>query len=171
MKVYRFCSQAEFIKYMHGEVLTNTTVHNNRTNSIGFCFTTEAPHQAIHYLCGCVDTEVCMGLIFPDDYLTPAKGIYAAPAPAPVPHGSATVPCDSSQVPSQGIQTLASIDPTSIPRIEKDEYCTTSYSSRVSKLIEVHTYFHSSFPNKSECEDILQSLGYTRDEEKNHRIQ
>lgn len=85
MRVFRFMSNEEFEKYINGETLINNTNHKNnkfRTSSDGFCFFNEEAidiKEAIHFLSGIVNFDVCA--VFETDISTLHKGygIYAKP--------------------------------------------------------------------------------------------
>lgn len=52
----------EFEKFKNGETLYNNTVHNAKTTSKGFCFfdlNDYRPHNAIHFLSGIVNFDIC----------------------------------------------------------------------------------------------------------------
>lgn len=80
MIVHRFMSAIEFRKLMAGEVLENNSTHKgHKTSSVGFCFSTEPPHEAIHWLGGCVDCDYCVTMDIPVEMLTKSKGQYRDP--------------------------------------------------------------------------------------------
>jgi len=112
MILTRFCSQAEYDKYLSGETLTNTTDHyrggKGGSTSVGFCFTTDEPKTAWRYLKGCVDFDVCVVLEIADALLTHSVGKYA----------------DYSK--DDGIGSCL-----------KQEYCLTTYSNKTAKLLKV----------------------------------
>ena len=63
MELFRFMSNEEFKKLKNGEILYNDTIHIGRTNSVGFCFLNlneYKPEDAIHFLSGIVNAEVCV---------------------------------------------------------------------------------------------------------------
>lgn len=81
MRVTRFCSLAEYNKFMSGETLTNNTDHfkNGKGGSIsvGFCFTDDDPQTAWRYLKGIVYPEICMILDIDRSLLRESRGKYA----------------------------------------------------------------------------------------------
>ena len=82
MIVHRFMSDAEYEVLKAGKRLINCTVHsdkNRKTTSVGFCFFTEDPAEAIHWLSGCCDPDWCVTMEFPDDYLSESKATYRDP--------------------------------------------------------------------------------------------
>lgn len=63
MEVFRFMSKNELNKLIKGNKLENTIIHLGKTNSIGFCFldlNEYKPEEAIHFLSGIVNAEVCV---------------------------------------------------------------------------------------------------------------
>ena len=69
MIVHRFMSDLEYQRLMAGETLTNTTVHaaeGRKSRSVGFCFFTESPEEAIHWLSFNVSTDWCVTFDIPD---------------------------------------------------------------------------------------------------------
>lgn len=123
MTVHRFMSMAEFQKLLKGETLHNSTNHAKdgyKTSSVGFCFTTDDPDEAIHYLSGNVDTDVCVTFDVKAVQLQKSTALYRNPS-MPVPEGKLFVP------------------PLDGEAIEKVEYCTQSYSLQTFHLLKVST--------------------------------
>lgn len=82
MIVHRFMSDLEYRLIMRGDTLTNTTVHKNlgrRSTSVGFCFFTEPPEEAIHWLSFNVSTDWCVTFDIPDQLLTKSRARYRDP--------------------------------------------------------------------------------------------
>lgn len=127
MILTRFCSRAEYDKYMSGETLINTTDHyrggKGGSTSVGFCFTKDEPKTAWRYLKGCVDFDVCLVLDIDEALLAHSFGKYS----------------DYSR--SEGIGICI-----------KDEYCITSYSNNTAKLLKVLK--PEEFATKAEIEAI-----------------
>ena len=103
-------SEAEYDCLISGAKLMNATDHSksgHNTNSVGFCFFTEDPDEAIHWLNGPANPELCVTMEIPDTLLRESYGFYRDPTRdnlhSPVPNGG-------------------------IPRMRKTEYCTTQYS-------------------------------------------
>ena len=112
MKVHRFMSDAEYEVLMAGGKLMNGTVHSdkNKSTSVGFCFFTEDPDEAIHWLSGCCYPGWCVTLEFPAGYLNESVATYR----------------DSEK------------DDLYSPKhkhIERKEYCTTQYDNRTAKVL------------------------------------
>lgn len=82
MIVHRFMSDKEYKSLMAGETLTNTTNHaanGKRSTSVGFCFFTEEPDKAIHWLSTIVTTDWCVTFDIPDQLLTKSRAHYRDP--------------------------------------------------------------------------------------------
>lgn len=82
MIVHRFMSDREYQKLIKGDTLKNSIVHKEKgclSTSIGFCFFTEPPEKAIHWLSFNVDTDWCVTFDIPDEMLTEAKALYRDP--------------------------------------------------------------------------------------------
>ena len=77
MVVHRFMSAEEWRRLQAGQLLVNESKHRGfRSESRGFCFTTDDPKEAIHYLSGNVDTDVCVTMEVPEGMLRKTKAIY-----------------------------------------------------------------------------------------------
>ena len=82
MIVHRFMSDREYQSLMAGETLTNTTIHasNHRVStSIGFCFFTEQPKDAIKWLGGIVDTDWLVTFDIPEQMFSKSRARYRDP--------------------------------------------------------------------------------------------
>lgn len=82
MIVHRFMSDIEYKSLLTGTTLTNTTNHaanGQRSTSVGFCFFTEEPDKAIHWLSTIVCADWCVTFDIPDQLLTKSKGRYRDP--------------------------------------------------------------------------------------------
>lgn len=82
MIVHRFMSDLEYQRLMDGETLTNTTNHaanGQRSTSVGFCFFTEEPDKAIHWLSTIVCADWCVTFDIPDQMLTKSRARYRDP--------------------------------------------------------------------------------------------
>lgn len=130
MILHRFMSEREFNDYQDGETLRNTTDHRKNgahTTSVGFCFFTEEPDEAIHWLSGIVTDDVCVTFDVPDDKVVKSSGIY----------------CDHEKSDnSWGAlfeDVFAAIRGEEMPNavmIERAEYCCTEYSDKDFRLVE-----------------------------------
>lgn len=114
MKVHRFMSDAEYEVLLAGGKLMNGTVHGdrNKSTSVGFCFFTEDPDKAIHWLSGCCYPDWCVTLEFPDGYLNEATATYRDPER------------DDLYAPGRERK-----------RIERKEYCTMTYDNRIAHVL------------------------------------
>lgn len=83
MIVHRFMSDREYQRLMAGETLTNTTKHaevGRKSTSIGFCFFTEPPEEAVHWLSFTVGSlDWCVTLDIPDHLLHKSRACYRDP--------------------------------------------------------------------------------------------
>ena len=82
MIVHRFMCDLEYQSLFRGKLLKNTTVHANKgrnSTSVGFCFFTEPPEEAIHWLSFNVDTDWCVKFDIPDHMLQQSKAHYRDP--------------------------------------------------------------------------------------------
>lgn len=115
MRVHRFMSDAEYEVLMAGGRLMNGTVHSdkgNKSTSVGFCFFTEDPDEAIHWLSGCCYPDWCVTLEFPAGYLNETTATYRDPKK------------DNLYSPAGKHK-----------RIERKEYCTTQYDNRTAQVL------------------------------------
>lgn len=134
-------SAEEWRRLQAGQLLVNESKHRGfRSESRGFCFTTDDPKEAIHYLSGNVDTDVCVTMEVPEGMLRKTKAIYRD-------HKS-----------DKEIDLL----PTSlndVPHVEKTEYCCTRYSLDKVRVISSTTEF-SMVPGIKETAAMMRALGY-----------
>lgn len=82
MIVHRFMSDEEYRSLLAGETLTNKTNHaanGLRSTSVGFCFFTEEPDKAIHWLSTIVSTDWCVTFDIPVQLLTKSRARYRDP--------------------------------------------------------------------------------------------
>ena len=82
MIVYRFMSEEEYNKLMRGETLVNTTKHESKTDSVGFCFMPmeqDVPEEAYRYMSGIVSNDVCVVFDVAEEELQESYGIYSNP--------------------------------------------------------------------------------------------
>lgn len=80
MILHRFCSMKEFEAYKRGEVLSNPTNHSLKrggaSTSVGFCFFSESPERAKHWLSGIVDIDVCITVEVNPSDVVQSRGRY-----------------------------------------------------------------------------------------------
>lgn len=120
--LFRFMSKKEFENFRKGKTLVNETIHQGRTNSIGFCFldiNDYTPEKALHFLSGIVNFDVCV-VFQTTKALNKTYGIYAKPI-------------KSSENPLEDLMNLF-IGFTD--RFTATEYCTTEYNNKDFKVIK-----------------------------------
>lgn len=145
MIVHRFMSRAEFERLMDGKQLVNESKHHGfRSESRGFCFTTDDPKVAIHYLSGNVDTDFCVTMNIPDSILHKSKALYRDHQHDDV-MSHTTLPANADDV----------------PMVEKTEYCCTRYSRAKVRILAFTTEF-SSIPGIKATQAMMRALGYHR---------
>lgn len=112
MIVTRFMSRAEWEAFECGRTLENNTDHfdggKGGSQSVGFCFTADAPEVAWRYLKGIVDADVWVSFEFPDGYLKPSMGKYI---------------------------DYSNDDGTAKPCLRR-EWCCTSYDNTIAKVVD-----------------------------------
>ncbi len=144
MILYRFMSREELRRLQEGQTLINRSKHKGfLTKSHGFCFTTDDPHDAIHYLSGNIDTEVCVTFETLAPIFHKTKAWY---------------------------RDVSKDMPESLPQSSRDvvgmwktEYCTTQYSLRHVKIIDISTEF-ANIPGLKETQAMMKALGYRRNQ-------
>ena len=122
MKMFRFMSRNEFEKYRSGQLLINKTIHQGKTNSIGFCFFNiddYKPERAMHFLSGVVTLDVC-AVFETNKRLNKTMGTYAKLPPST---GNALI---------DYIRVLNGL----VYKFDAVEYCTTSYNNKEFKLLK-----------------------------------
>ena len=122
MKVFRFMSREEFEKYRNGITLKNDKKHEQKTNSIGFCFLNiddYTPEEEMHFLSGIVSFNIC-AVFETEEKLQKTYGVYAKPIK---PTGN---PMEDI------INLLYGFN----EKFTADEYCTTQYDNKKMKLVK-----------------------------------
>ena len=122
MKIFRFMSKKEFEKYRSGEILENKTIHQGRTNSIGFCFLNiddYKPERAMHFLSGIVAFDIC-AVFETKKKLNKTYGMYAKPMKST---GNFAI-------------DLLYMSLHYMDNFTANEYCTTEYSNKDFKLLK-----------------------------------
>lgn len=120
MKVFRFMSKVEFEKYKNNITLKNDKKHEQKTNSVGFCFLNMedyTPEQAMHFLSGIVSFDIC-AVFETEEKLQKTYGVYAKPIK---PTGN---PMEDL------IKLLCGFN----ENFTADEYCITEYNKQKLKL-------------------------------------
>ena len=130
-------SEREYQRLMAGEVLTNTTDHGARgqkTDSVGFCFFTEPPDEAIHWMSFLVDADYCVTMEMTGVELLATKGRYR------------DVEKDTG-----GLMD-------NVPMLWRTEYCTTEYSLQQVKVLHVTDEYkmYGRFPENATFWDKIE---------------
>ena len=105
-----------------GEVLINTTKHQGKTNSVGFCFLNADEYEAeeaMHFLSGIVSFGVC-AIFETDAKLTESYGMYAKPL----------------EETENTLLDLYNLFMNFHNSFKAKEYCITEYSNKDFKLIK-----------------------------------
>lgn len=134
MRLHRFCSAEEFKKFMAGEKLVNDKDHgasrgSDSTTAVGFCFFTEDPEKAKHWLSGIVDFDYCLTFDVPKSSVIICHGRYAAD-PGNFFGG----------------------------HVIRAEFCCREYDNKTFKLIKADTSFRGYAPNASVLRKICPGL-------------
>ena len=144
MQVFRFMSKVEFEKYRNNFTLKNNKKHEQKTNSIGFCFlNTEdyTPEEAMHFLSGIVSFDIC-AVFETEESLQKTYGVYAKPI-------------KSTGNPMEDlIKLLCGLN----DKFTADEYCTTQYDKKTMKLIKYSEDIWKQW-NPSEQQPNLKWIG------------
>lgn len=141
MILHRFMSLREFQKLMAGEVLTNNTDHSQtttKTNSRGFCFTHEEPRDAIQWLGGNVDTQVCLTFSIKDDMVRETWGVYR----------------------DHNKDKSLSLNPDNIITKKHREYCCDRYCLDDIVLFNADFSYHFRYPGKAAIDKVFRNLGF-----------
>lgn len=145
MIVHRFMSAEEYRRLVNGQLLVNESKHKGfRSESRGFCFTTDEPKEAIHYLSGNVDTDYCVTMDIPESMLHKSKALYRD--------------WQNDDVMSY---TSLPTNANDVPTVEKTEYCLTRYSVAKVRIIATTTEFNH-IPGIKMTQQLMQVLGYRR---------
>lgn len=134
MILHRFCSLAEYDKYMAGETLVNTKDHGAcrgyaATSAVGFCFFVEHPEKRKHQLSGIVDFDVCLT-------------VEVDPSKVNLCHGRYPLRINGRFVGAENVM----------------EYCTTSYNNKDFKLVKADKSFSGYAPNGSVFRELFPNL-------------
>ena len=112
MKIFRFMSKEEITKFIRGEELIHSEeAFNARTSSIGFCFLNADEfdvNEAYDFLYGIVSNDIVVKFEVNESELKKSFGIYA------------NTNCNSNDF-----------------SMKINEYCTTKYSAKTFKLLEI----------------------------------
>lgn len=142
MIVHRFMSSEEYERLVNGETLENHRHHaKGGAESVGFCFTQEAPELAIRWLSGIVDTDYCVTFRVRDKGLL--RKVHAT-------YRDPTVP----------IPMTGPLITEGMPTMTKEEYCCERYSSKQLKIVRQTTRFNT-VPGHRLVNRLLGAMGYT----------
>ena len=122
MKVFRFMSKLEFEKYKNDITLINNKKHDEKTNSIGFCFLNIeefTPEEAMHFLSGIATFDVC-AVFETEEKLNKTYGIYAKPI----------------KTTGNPFEDLLNLFSGFTDNFTANEYCITEYSKKTMKLLK-----------------------------------
>lgn len=134
MILHRFCSQAEYDKYIAGETLVNEKDHGaergyEASTAVGFCFFVGNPEKRKHQLSGIVDFDVCLSV-----EVDPSKVQFC--------HGRYTLWQNGQRVGTEKVL----------------EFCTTTYNNRDFKLVKADKSFSGYCVNGSVLRDLFPVL-------------
>ena len=124
LQVFRFMSMDEFTKFNNGEILHNNTIHKAKTTSTGFCFFSlkdYKPHEAMHFLCGLVNFNICAVFEVDKNKLKESYGVYH----------KIKEPTEVGNLFLDIIRALYNRE-----WFTATEYCTTEYSNKDFKLLK-----------------------------------
>lgn len=140
MIVHRFMSMREYNALMAGEELHNDTIHKTeglKSTSVGFCFFTEDPEEAIHWLSFLVDADACVTLVIPQELLSETQGRYR-------------------DVEKDKGNTLLD----AVPMMWRTEYCLTDYSLQTVRVISMTEKYrmYGKFPENATFWERIERL-------------
>jgi len=136
MILHRFCSKAEYDKYMAGETLVNDKDHGAQrgydvSTAVGFCFFVESPEEVKHRLSGIVDFDVCLTVEVSHTKVYLCHGRY------PV-----------------------RVNGRAVGSAKFTEFCTKTYNNRDFKLLRADTSFSSYCPGPAKLREMLPALAF-----------
>lgn len=141
MIVHRFMSLKEYNALQSGKIITNNTIHAKKgfkTTSKGFCFFEEDPDEAIHWLSGIVDLDVCVSFEIEEKLLAKTQGKYA----------------DSTKFDPSKVMHIGD----KIEYIVKNEYCRFWYCLDIVKILSATTKYRDLYPSKDELKKKMQEF-------------
>ena len=142
MILYRFMSREELRRLQAGQTVVNESRHKGfKTEARGFCFTPDDPKEAIHWLSGNIDTEVCVTFDVPDGMMRKVQATYR----------------DTSRE----LPIALPMNSKDVAGIQRTEYCCTRYSLKQVRIVAVSSEF-SGVPGIKETQALLRALGYRR---------
>lgn len=142
MILYRFMSREELRRLQDGQTVVNESRHKGfKTEARGFCFTPDDPKEAIHWLSGNIDTEVCVTFDVPEGMMRKVRATYR----------------DTSR----DLPMALPMNSKDVAVIQRTEYCCTRYSLKQVRIVAVSSEF-SGVPGIKETQYLLRTLGYRR---------
>lgn len=144
MIVHRFMSNAEYARLLEGKELYNNTGHKKngkRTSSVGFCFFTEDPEDAVHWLSGIVNLEQCVTMEIPDGFLIPSFGMYLDEDGTDL----------SRPMNYQELMSIAKFK-------KRTEYCRCRYSLKDVKVISATDKYYSKYPPIEYQQELIKAM-------------
>lgn len=120
MILHRFMGELEYERLMAGETLENRTVHRDMgraSDAIGFCFFSEEPDKAVHWLRGACCTDVLVTFDVPSGYMREYKAMYSNP----------------------DLDLIEDLNPEN--RVERTDYCCKAYNCHVLKVLSATTTY------------------------------
>ena len=145
MEIHRFMSRREYELLAAGKELYNPTNHRKkdkkRTNSIGFCFFTENPDDAVHWLSGIVDLDVCVTMEVPDGWGVKSWGLYLDDEATDM----------SKPMNYQDFMREAKFK-------KRAEICRCRYSTKDVRIIDATDKYYSMYPPRSEHQHLIKAM-------------
>ena len=141
MIVHRFMSEKEYKALLTGKIITNNTIHARKgfkTTSKGFCFFTQDPDEAVHWLSGIVDMDYCVTFEIEEKLLARTQGKYA----------------DGEKFDPAKVMHIGD----KIEYIVKQEYCRFWYCLDIVKILSVSTKYRNMYPTKDEQKKIIKDF-------------
>lgn len=120
MILHRFMGELEYERLMAGETLENSTVHRDMgsdSDAVGFCFFSEEPDKAVHWLRGACCTDVLVTFDVPSGYMREYKAMYRNP----------------------DIEPIEDLKPEN--KVERTDYCCKAYNRQVLKVLCATTMY------------------------------
>lgn len=145
MIVHRFMGAQECRALLEGKTLYNPTNHRKkdgkRSSSIGFCFFTEEPDDAVHWLSGIVDLDYCVTMEVEDGYLLKSFGVYLDEERTDM----------SKPMNYEDFMREAKFK-------KRVEYCRCRYSRKDVKILGVTDKYYKMYPPRSAHQGLLKAM-------------
>lgn len=138
-------STKEYLALLEGKELINQVNHHKkfkkRTSSIGFCFFTEPPDEAVHWLSGIVDLDYCVTMDVPDGFLLKSWGMYLDDE-----HVDLSKPMNYEDLMK------------SAKFLKRDEYCRCRYSLKDVKILAVTDKYYKMYPPRQSNAPFIKAM-------------